>query len=121
MPACGTCACVIYLRNYSLESLDKAQDDWKVETRLRLSGKAKGTQYKCFRAPDGGVYWSIKKAVEAGFKGYLDGSNPDGRTKRKKNAAAKTVQPTTRLVRKTTLKPKGKKPLRRKASKKLGK
>ena len=108
---------MIYLRNYSLESLDKAQDDWKVETRLRLSGKAKGTSYKCFRALDGNVYWSIKKAAEAGFKGYLDGKNPDGRSRRKKNdAQTGAVQPTKRLVRKTTLKP-----LKRKASKKLGK
>ena len=59
----------LYLRNYVVDSIQKVQD-WRIETRVRLSGKQEGSVYKCFRSPNGTYYWSLKKAKEAGFEGF---------------------------------------------------
>ena len=58
------------LRNYEVDSIQKLQDGWKVETRIRLSGKQEGSMYKCFRSPSGAYHWSLKQAKQAGFQGY---------------------------------------------------
>ena len=59
----------LYLRNYVVDSIQKVQD-WRIETRVRLSGKQEGSVYKRFRSPNGTSYWSLKKAKEAGFEGF---------------------------------------------------
>ena len=65
------------------------QDGWKVETRVRLSGKQQGSQYKCFKSPTGAQYWSIRQAMEHGFTGLESGEPLDGRRKRMAAGAKK--------------------------------
>ena len=43
------------------------QDKWEVETRRRMAGKLAGGLYKVWTSPSGTKFYSLKKAVEAGF------------------------------------------------------
>ena len=76
-----------------VDSLQKAQDEWRIETRIRTSGKLQGYCYKVYKHPDTGVsYWSLTAAQKAGFTG---GEGMDGRRKRRKSpdeAASKKPQ-----------------------------
>ena len=69
------------------------QDGWQVETRQRLGGKHAGGLYRCFKSPDGAVFWSLRKAELAGFKGTDTGEVFDGRRKEFKAAVAKGAAP----------------------------
>ena len=40
---------------------------WSVESRLRLSGAAAGSEYYIYKDPNGKIYPSKKKAVQAGY------------------------------------------------------
>ena len=56
--------------------------DWKIETRKRMSGKLEGKLYKVFIAPGGVKYYALGKAIEAGLK-------PDGTTDGRKGPRSK--------------------------------
>ena len=77
------------LRNYIVDTIANAQDGWKVETRVRLSGNQKGNKYKCFKSPSGICYWSLKKAKENGFTGFL---SPVGGTPRRSISKKKSFK-----------------------------
>ena len=76
-----------YLRNYKVDTILNAQEGWKVETRIRISGKQAGSSYKCFKAPTGTCYWSLRKAKENGFKGYASSNSGQFRSE---NGSVKT-------------------------------
>ena len=64
-----------------VDSLQKMQDGWRIETRIRSCGVNKGSQYNVYKDPNSGVsYWSLKAAIKAGFT--CGGEVPDGRRKR---------------------------------------
>ena len=64
------------------------EDGWRVETRVRTSGKQAGCSYKLYKSPSGVSYWSLVSAQEAGFTGYSDGRPLDARAKRKNKKKA---------------------------------
>ena len=73
----------IPLRKYEVVETLTTPQDWKIETRKRLTGKLKGQEYKVFVDPEGCKHYSFSKAQQAGF----DGECPDGRKKRAKAKA----------------------------------
>ena len=50
------------------------QDKWEVETRRRQSGKMKGSCYKVWTSPGGQKFYSLKKAIAAGFDNKSEGT-----------------------------------------------
>ena len=77
------------LRNYVVDTIDKMQDGWKIETRIRTSGKQCGNPYKVYKQPLTGLnFWSVAAAVQAGFDA---GGVTDGRKAKGKTTAAKPL------------------------------
>ena len=58
--------------------------DWKVETRKRMSGKLKGNLYKVYINPEGVKYYSLSKAIKEGGFVPDESTNTDGRKTRRK-------------------------------------
>ena len=84
---------VTYLRNYQIDSIHKMQDDWRVETRIRLNGKNQGGLYRVYRHPTSGqCFWSLRAAKQSGFAGYMDDTPEDLRKCRKPKAKASKKQ-----------------------------
>ena len=63
--------------------------DWKIETRRRLSGKLKDSTYKVFIDPAGIKYYSLAKAKQGGF---THSEQVDGRKTRKSRVKAADQQ-----------------------------
>ena len=79
-----------------VDTIENVQDGWKVETRIRMSGKLKGHEYRAYKSPSGLTYFSLKQAQLNGFKGWLDDTVPDRRAKKPKakaKAASKKPAP----------------------------
>ena len=58
-----------------------------------MSGKLKGNEYRAFKSPSGLTYFSLVKAKQNGFKGWLDATIPDRRMKAKAKVASKKAAP----------------------------
>jgi len=71
---------------------------WEVKTHFRLSGNNMGQEYYSYKAPDGSVFSSLKKAREAGYEEKTqDGSTEQGGKARTENIDLAPAGPVVRL------------------------
>ena len=89
------------LRKYEVIELLEFPQEWKVETRKRLSGKLKGGLYKVFINGEGRKFYSLTEAVKSGFsppEGFIVDARKNRakggkQPKRKAKAKAKRTKP----------------------------
>ena len=74
------------LRNFEIVETIQCLQDWKVEVRKRLSGKLQGNLYKVFISPNDCKFYSLAKAIVAGFnpEGFKDGRTKSEKAKKRK-------------------------------------
>ena len=71
-----------------IDTIQKMQDGWRVETRIRTCGKQSGAPYKVYKHPESGLaFWSLSAAIKGGFTGHESGEVADARRRRKGNKA----------------------------------